>query len=117
MRMRRMRRVLRRLPLLALVVEGPLLALVVDGHGDRARLSASEADAARCQESSIFLFPPVESRAEIAIDRQAAAASQNEAEESDESEDEAAEAAGERTTRVRRPRGGITRPDGEEGKT
>ena len=43
MRMRRMRRVLRRLPLLALVVEGPLLALVVDGHGDRARLSASEA--------------------------------------------------------------------------
>jgi len=42
-----------------------------------------------------------------AIDEQAAAASQNEAEESDESEDEAAEAAGERTTRVRRPRGGM----------
>ena len=39
-----------------------------------------------------------------ARDRQAAAASQNEAEERDESEDEAA---GVRTTRVRRPRGGI----------
>ena len=98
MRMRRMRRVLRRLPLLALVVEGPLLALVVDGHGDRARLSASEAAEslgrsfvslrpARCQEEKHI--------AARAIDRQAAAASQNEAEESDESEDEAAEAAGE----------------------
>jgi len=43
-----------------------------------------------------------------ARDRQAAASSQNEAEESDESEDEAAGVeSGERTTRVRRPRGGM----------
>ena len=39
-----------------------------------------------------------------ARDRQAAAPSQNEAEESDETEDEAT---GERTTRVGRPRGGM----------
>ena len=39
-----------------------------------------------------------------ARDRQAAAPSQNEAEESDESEDDGA---GERTTRVGRPRGGM----------
>ena len=92
MRMRRMRRVLRRLPLLALVVEGPLLALVVDGHGDRARLSASEAAESW---QNLFGLPGRKTDQARAIDRQAAAASQNEAEESDESEDDAAEAAGE----------------------